>query len=46
MELHDARREERRSLRDAWEARAPELDNDFWGFHLPEFLASSPLRVA
>ena len=39
------------SLRDAWEARAadwvrwarsPELDNDFWGFHLPEFLPFVP----
>ena len=39
------------SLRDAWEARAqdwvrwarsPELDNDFWGFHLPEFLRIVP----
>jgi ubiquinone/menaquinone biosynthesis C-methylase UbiE len=39
------------SLRDAWEtrapdwvrwARSPELDNDFWGFHLPEFLRLVP----
>jgi len=39
------------SLRDAWEARAqdwvrwarsPELDNDFWGFHLAEFLHFVP----
>jgi SAM-dependent methyltransferase len=38
-------------LRDAWEARAPdwvrwarspELDNDFWHFHLPEFLRFLP----
>jgi SAM-dependent methyltransferase len=40
------------SLRDAWEmrapdwvrwARSPELDDDFWQFHLPEFLRSVPL---
>lgn len=39
------------SLRDAWEirasdwvrwARSPELDNDFWDFHLPEFLPFVP----
>jgi SAM-dependent methyltransferase len=39
------------NLRDAWEARAsdwvrwarsPELDNDFWDFHLPEFLRFVP----
>ena len=39
------------SLRDAWEtrgadwvrwARSPELDNDFWGFHVPEFLRLVP----
>ena len=39
------------SLRDAWEtrasdwvrwARSPELDNDFWDFHLPEFLRFVP----
>jgi SAM-dependent methyltransferase len=39
------------SLRDAWEtrapdwvrwARSPELDDDFWGFHLPEFLRLVP----
>lgn len=39
------------SLRDAWEARAPdwvrwarspELDDDFWRFHLPEFLRLVP----
>jgi SAM-dependent methyltransferase len=39
------------NLRDAWEARAsdwvrwarsPELDNDFWDFHLPEFLRLVP----
>jgi hypothetical protein len=39
------------SLRDAWETRAPdwvrwarlpELDDDFWGFHLPEFLRLVP----
>jgi SAM-dependent methyltransferase len=39
------------SLRDAWEARAPdwvrwarspELDDDFWSFHLPEFLRLVP----
>jgi SAM-dependent methyltransferase len=39
------------SLRDAWEARAadwvrwarsPELDDDFWGFHLAEFLRLLP----
>jgi hypothetical protein len=42
------------NLRDAWEARAsdwvrwarsPELDNDFWDFHLPEFLRFVPARV-
>ena len=39
------------SLRDAWEtraadwvrwARSPELDNNFWDFHLPEFLPLIP----
>jgi SAM-dependent methyltransferase len=39
------------SLRDAWEtrapdwvrwARSPELDDDFWRFHLPEFLRFVP----
>ena|SRR5918996_266735 len=39
------------SLRDAWEtraldwvrwARSPELDDDFWHFHLPEFLGFVP----
>ena len=39
------------SLRDTWEtrasdwvrwARSPELDNDFWDFHLPEFLRFIP----
>jgi SAM-dependent methyltransferase len=39
------------TLRDAWEARAadwvrwarsPALDNDFWDFHLPEFLRFVP----
>ena len=39
------------SLRDAWEtqapdwvrwARSPELDDDFWSFHLPEFLRFVP----
>jgi len=39
------------NLRDTWEARAPdwvrwarspELDNDFWDFHLPEFLRFVP----
>jgi SAM-dependent methyltransferase len=39
------------SLRDAWEtrasdwvrwARSPELDDDFWRFHLPEFLRLVP----
>jgi SAM-dependent methyltransferase len=39
------------SLRDAWEtrapdwvrwARSPELDDDFWRFHLPEFLRFLP----
>jgi SAM-dependent methyltransferase len=39
------------NLRDAWEARSPdwvrwarspELDNDFWDFHLPEFLRFLP----
>jgi SAM-dependent methyltransferase len=39
------------SLRDAWEtrapdwvrwARSPELDDHFWGFHLPEFLRFVP----
>ena len=39
------------NLRDSWEARAsdwvrwarsPELDNDFWDFHLPEFLRFVP----
>ena len=51
MELHDAGRGEHRSLREAWEARAPDwvrwarsprLDTDFWGFHLPEFLRFVP----
>ena len=46
-----ATRDAAMSLRDAWEtrapdwvrwARSPELDNDFWGFHLPEFLAFVP----
>jgi SAM-dependent methyltransferase len=40
------------SLRDAWEtrapdwvrwARSPELDDDFWSFHLPEFLRFVPV---
>ena len=39
------------TLRDAWDtlasdwvrwARSPELDNDFWDFHLPEFLRFVP----
>jgi hypothetical protein len=43
--------EDAMSPRDAWEtrapdwvrwARSPELDDDFWGFHLPEFLRLVP----